>query len=76
MRVRIVCTETGGPMSFEVQDDTKTVQQNWKKTIEVECPHCGSRHSIRFKELYMQGVLIGIRGDAEGFRISHQAARR
>jgi hypothetical protein len=75
MRASIVCSETGGPLSFEVKDDTQTVTQNWNRLVHVNCPQCGASHSVRYKEVYMDGVLSGFAADFEGILIGALAAR-
>ena len=62
-RARIVCPETGGPLSFEVESDTKSVTRDWRKSFEVRCPHCGADHVVQFKDVYIDGVLSGFRDD-------------
>ena len=63
MRARLVCPDTGGPVSFDVKDDAATVSRNWKASLAVKCPHCGDTHAVAFKDVYVDGVLTGFRDD-------------
>lgn len=63
MRASLVCPGTGGPVSFEVKDDAISVSRNWRTSLAVKCPHCGAIHAVAFKDVYVDGVLTGIRDD-------------
>jgi hypothetical protein len=53
------CPETGEPVRFHIKTDAKSVAHAWYEFVQVACPHCGSRHDIQYKEVYMDGMLTG-----------------
>ncbi len=57
------CPETGEPVHFNIKTDAKSVAQAWNQFIHVACPHCGNRHNVQYKEVYMDGVLTGFQDD-------------
>jgi hypothetical protein len=38
---------------MRVSRPTQTARPGWKKTLKVECPHCGEVHRISFREAYI-----------------------
>ena len=59
----MTCPETGERMPFNIKADAKSVAQAWNQFIRVNCPHCGGRHDVLYKEVYMDGVLTGFPDD-------------
>ena len=59
----MTCPETGERMPFNIKTDAKSVAQAWNQFIRVNCPHCGGRHDVLYKEVYMDGVLTGFQDD-------------
>ena len=35
MHANLVCPEAGGPVSFEVDDDAKSVSRDWKTSVQA-----------------------------------------
>ena len=63
MGAAMTCPETGERMPFNIKTDAKSVAQAWNQFIRVNCPHCGGRHDVLYKEVYMDGVLTGFQDD-------------
>ena len=57
------CPATGEPVRFNIKTDAKSVAHAWNRFIHVACPHCGGRHNVQYKEVYMDGVLTGFQDD-------------
>ena len=74
MHANLVCPETGGPVSFEVDNDAKSVSRDWKASVQVTCPYCGDAHVVAFKDVYIDGVLTGFLEDFD--RVLLGPARR
>jgi hypothetical protein len=36
-----------------IETDPKSLAAAWKKTLKVECPHCGEVHGISVREAYI-----------------------
>ena len=64
MRSALTCPETGDRMPFNInKTDAKSVAQSWNRFIRVNCPHCGGRHDVLYREVYMDSVLTGFKDD-------------
>jgi hypothetical protein len=50
-------------MLFNIKTDAKSVAQAWNQFIRMSCPHCGGRHAVLYKEVFMDGVLTGFQDD-------------
>jgi len=59
----MTCPETGERMPFNIKTDAKSVARAWNQFIRVNCPQCGGRHDVLYKEVYMDGVLTGFQDD-------------
>ena len=43
------------PTGIEI--DARSLQDAWKSTLKIDCPHCGEMHEISVRETYINGVL-------------------
>ena len=59
----MTCPETGERTPLKFKTDAKSVAQAWNRFIRVNCPHCGGRHDVLYKEAYMDSVLTGFKDD-------------
>ena len=59
----LTCPETGEPVPFRVKTDAKSVKQAWNQFIQIACPHCGGRHDLKYKEVYIHSVIAGFQDD-------------
>ena len=50
-------------MPFHIKTDAQSVAQAWNQFIQIVCPHCGDRHDIKYKEVYMDNVITGFQDD-------------
>jgi len=63
MASAMTCPQMGERMPFKFKTDAKSVAQAWNRLMRVNCPHCGGRHDVLYKEVYMDGVLTGFQDD-------------
>ena len=63
MGYALTCPETGERVPFHIKTDAKSVTQAWNQFIQIACPHCGGRHDIKYKEVYMDNVITGFQDD-------------
>ena len=59
----LTCPETGERVPFHIKTDAKSVTQAWNQFIQIVCPHCGGRHDVKYKEVYMDNVITGFQDD-------------
>ena len=57
-------------MPFHIETDAKSVAQAWNQFIQIVCPHCGGKHDIKYKEVYMDNVITGFQDDFASVTLS------
>jgi hypothetical protein len=60
MRASITCPSTGKVVAVEVKIDAQTAAASWNKFVRMRCPHCSDRHTVPYKEVYIDGVLTNL----------------
>jgi hypothetical protein len=63
MRTSVQCPTTAGLVTVNIKDDAKSVNQGWRRSLKLQCPHCGDVHVVRYSDAYIEGVLSGFEGD-------------
>ena len=51
------CPTTRRQSLTRVETDTASLATAWKKTLRVECPHCGEVHRVSVREAYIASVI-------------------
>jgi hypothetical protein len=62
MRAVVRCHVTRKEYHIDLPRTARDVAQYWRKTIAVQCPHCGERHLEGFRQLYVAAVFDGGNG--------------
>ena len=70
MRASIVCPQSGEAISFEVKSDAASVMKGWNRTLKLTCPHCANEHRMKFKHVYIEGVLASFTADVDRFGLA------
>jgi hypothetical protein len=65
MRTSVQCPTTTALIAVNIKDDAKSVSQGWGRSLSLQCPHCGERHVVRYRDVYIEGVLSGFQGDLD-----------
>ena len=47
------CPATHRRAPTRIETDAKSLAAAWKKTLKVQCPHCGEVHRISVREAYL-----------------------
>jgi hypothetical protein len=47
------CPTTHRRAPTHVEIDPKSLAAAWKRTLKVECPHCGEMHRVTVRDAYM-----------------------
>jgi hypothetical protein len=47
------CPTTHRRAPTRVETDAKSLAAAWKKTLKVECPHCGKMHRVSVRDAYI-----------------------
>jgi predicted RNA-binding Zn-ribbon protein involved in translation (DUF1610 family) len=51
------CPNTGRQSLTRVETDTASLATAWKKTLRIECPHCGEVHRVAVREAYIASAF-------------------
>jgi hypothetical protein len=51
------CPTTRRQSLTRVETDTASLATAWKKTLRVECPHCGEVHRVSVREAYIASAI-------------------
>ena len=70
MRGSTLCPETGEPLSFAMRSDAASVTKHWRRSLNLTCPHCGVEHRVKFKDVYIEGVLASFTADFDKFGLA------
>jgi hypothetical protein len=49
------------PTGIEI--NVQSLRECWRKTVRVDCPHCGQIHEISIRETYLDAALDMPRAD-------------
>jgi hypothetical protein len=63
MRTSIQCPKTTETITINLSDDRGEVPRCWNRSFKVSCPYCKDVHVARYRDLYVDGVLLGFQGD-------------
>ena len=65
MRTSFWCPTTAALITVNLKDDAKSVRHGWRRSVNLKCPHCGEMHAVRYRDMYVDGVLSEFRADLE-----------
>ena len=51
------CPTTHRRAPTRIKTDPNSLAAAWKKTLKVECPHCGEVHRISVREAYVKFAI-------------------
>ncbi len=51
------CPTTHRRAPTRIETDPNSLAAAWKKTLKVECPHCGEMHRISVREAYVKFAI-------------------
>ena len=57
MPVLFTCPKTNRQAPTRVHMDAKSLQLAWKKTLRVQCPHCGEQHKVSVRDAFLKSAL-------------------
>ena len=57
MPVLFTCPKTNRQAPTRVHTDAKSLRLAWKKTLRVQCPHCGEEHKVSVRDAFLVSAL-------------------
>jgi hypothetical protein len=54
------CPNTSLTASTGVEMDVPGLRANWKRTLRLDCPHCGDVHDVCVRELFISNAVDGL----------------
>ena len=69
------CPNTGRQSLTRVETDTASLATAWKKTLKIECPHCGEVHRVAVREAYIASAIQDGTVPIMTDRLPHNAPR-
>jgi hypothetical protein len=51
------CPTTHRRAPTRVETDPKSLAAAWKRTLKVECPHCGEMHRVTVRDAYIASAV-------------------
>jgi hypothetical protein len=57
MKVSLRCPRTDQPLQISIADDDNSVADKWRKHVMFSCPHCGRKHSIKYRAAWVSGLM-------------------
>ena len=58
-----VCPKTKRRGPAGILTDVETLRKFWKRTLDVECQHCGEVHTIGVRDAFLDSAMDGTRSD-------------
>ena len=54
MPVLFTCPTTNRQVPTRVHMDAKSLRLAWKKTLRLQCPHCGEQHKVSVRDAFLE----------------------
>jgi hypothetical protein len=51
------CPEHEITVSFELPSDAQARTRLWSQPIRIDCPVCGARHVMNYRDVYVKGTM-------------------
>ena len=71
------CPKTGQPAPTGIETDVQSLRALWRRTLKLDCPHCGEVHEFTVREAYLNSALKHAGSDRDKPKASRsQPARK
>ena len=57
MQTTFICPRTSAALNFDIPTDEDALAVLWSKPLKINCPVCGTVHTMDYKNAYITGVM-------------------